>query len=623
MFMLVVNDCFSIFMSGELENVTDMVHRITNLKPLQQQMGSMLLGHISRQIQLRPDNERDITRPGNKVSITLRAFESKYINFEDSALWFNLRMVYPNSWKYSSVSSVDDIFHEVDIDWNSQFFVPKILALGGASLISRFQVWSGPLEIQDYQHYNILYGTLHAMKQTRFTPDVDTLMGITHLQPPYTREFSLQGETDRVSQWWWVKIPLISVLSAAGNIPNYQTDNPLRLTFTLAQADEVFKTMLRSTLSVDTRYCDIMPGVYLDNDSPNYVSTIPYDMSWEVSDIILQVHGISVVGEGVIDDEKMEVYTTSYTVMDSPTRGSLEERLRFQIKKSSITGVHAVMIDQEYDTNQSAERPSIDQWVRGGTIGAIEYPPGTPYDPSIVWWAYEIGGRQYPTDTGAGSKTPTSRDANTIMWHHEYERYNYRNTVSGSTYPAMLLPNDDSSNTYNPRMTGTRYSHGRDGPIYPVYSNSTVGLGPLTMSSLMQTSPSYFGMTESLYGSPSRRFVRIDTSIDPIRGSGGTWEYMGTTALTGGKFIMACAFTPVDKNPSLIQGIDTERYPIDLVIRRSEAINTNVVLAFDPTETYDVGMPLLPMSESSPLAIAFFRYNVRLTFHNGVVTLDD
>ncbi len=622
-------------MSGDLESVTDMVHRITNLKPLQQKMGTMLLGHISRQIQLRPDNERDITRPGNKVSIMLKAFESKYVNFEDSALWFNTRMVYPNTWTYSSVDPADDIRHDVDIDWNRNFFVPKIFALGGATLISRFQVWSGSLEIQDYNHYNLLYGTLHAMKQMRLTPDIDTLMGVTHLQPPYSKEFSTEGETSRVSQWWWIKIPLISVLSAAGNIPNFQTDHALRLEFTLAQAAEVFKTMFESP-SWDSPngpvsdLTDILPGVYMKNltVSPNYVASNPYDMSWEVSDIILQVHGISVVDSGVTDDEKMEVYTTSYTTMDAPTRGSLEERLRFQIKKSSITGVHSIMIDQEYDTSQSCSHPSIDQWLRAGTLGAVEYPTGTAYDPSIVWWAYEIGGRQYPTDSGAGTKTPAARDTNTDMWYHEYKRYNYRNTVGGTTYPAMLLPNDDSASTYSFLSKYPSLPSTYEIPVRltgDVYTNRVhyIDNPKSNIADLMAISPGYFGMTETLYGGPAFRVG--NTGKDATnRGEGSDyWMWMPTTALTGCKFIMACAFTPVDKNPTLIQGLDTERYPVDLVLRRHEAINTQAFLATDNPNATDSIMPLLPMTETSPLAVVFFRYNVRLTFHNGVVTLDD
>lgn len=619
-------------MSGSLESVTDMVHRITNLKPLQQQMGSMLLGHISRQIQLRPDNERDITRPGNKITMSLKAFESKYLNFEDSALWFNMRMVYPTSWKYSHVDPADNIYHESDVDWNTRHFVPKILALGGASLISRFQVWSGSLEIQDYQHYNLLYGTLHAMKQMRFTPDIDTLMGVTHIQPPYNREFVHEGETSRTSKWWWVKIPLISVLSAAGNIPNYQTDNSLRLTFTLAQADEVFKSMFRTPIwafplpADPVIAADILPGVYTQDiaGGPDLAASIPYDLSWEVSDIIMQVHGISVVDDGVVDDEKMEVYTTSYTAMDSPTRGALEERLRFQIKKSSITGVHAIMIDQEYDTNQSPARPSIDQWLRAGTMGAVEYPSGTPYDPSIVWWAYEIGGRQYPTDTGAGTKTPDSRDSNTMMWYHDYKRYNFRNTIGGTTYPAMLTPNDDTGSTY------AASDHASGFMVYPTYLPTPVYTNHVTQTAtgygetdLMTVSPGYFGMTETLYGGQANRTGNLGLSGD-IRGETiESWKWMDTNALTGGKFIMACAFTPVDKNPTLIQGIDTERYPIDLVIRRQEAINPLAILTTDIPNATGAIMPLLPMTDSAPLAVVFFRYNVRLTFHNGVVTLDD
>jgi len=616
--------------TGSIEDTTSMVRRITSPRSLQRQVGVAITGVGTRQIQVRPDNPRVLTRPGNKVTITLDAFETNHINFGDSALWFKTRMVYPTTWKYKSWDGTTET--EEDIDWNTMYFTPRILALGGASLINRFQIYSGQNELQNLEHYNILYGTLHAMIQTRNTPDLDTLMGVSHLQVPYNREFSLAGESDRVSQFSWIKIPLISVLNNAGDIPISREKDTIRIIFTLATADEVFKNLCASPPIIEApdstgflSTTDIVPGIWTrPAEGGVSVSPIQYDMSWEVSDIILQVHGTNI---DETDSDPIEVFTTSYTAMESPTSGAKEERLKFHISKGSLNGIHAVMINPDYNTTQDYGAPGIDQWCRAGTVGAVMTDDGlNTYDPSIVWWAFEIGGRKYPTDTGAGDMVPENRDSNVRMWHHEYNRYNHRNTIGGSTYPAMLLPFGEGSTTYSPDDS-SRFSH-----LNGEYSDfSLTGAPNLSMftvfgmphRSLLSISPSYYGMTESLYGGSTTRigYPHLAADLHPGTNSNQSWRCTTPNGLTGGKFIMTSSFTPVDKNPQLIQGISTERYSVDLLIRRQEVINPYLTI---PT-TYVTNRHICPtveLEESAPLALLFMRYNVRLTFGETQITID-
>jgi len=617
--------------TGSIEDVTSMVRRITNPRSLQSQVGVRIEGVGTRQIQVRPDNPRNLTRPGNQVTITLDAFQTNHINFSDSALWFRTRMVYPDVWKYKSFDGTTET--EEDVDWNREFFTPRLLALGGASLINRFQIFSGPTELQNFEHYNILYGTLHAMAQTRDTPDLDTLMSVSQLQVPYCREFSYSGETDRVSQWYWIKIPLISVLDAAGNIPISREKDVIRLIFTLATADEVFKNLYMTPLitedpdSTGVLSCtDIVPGIWTTTSTPGtFATSIQYDMSWEVSDIVLQVHGVNINSE---DSEPLEVFTTSYTTMTTPTSGAKEERLKFPITKGSLNGLHAVLINPDYNTTQDAGAPSIDQWCRGGTVGAVTIDDGVNhYDPSIVWWAIEIGGRKYPTDGGAGDQVPDNRDSNTQLWHHEYNRYNHRNTVGGSTYPAMLTPFGEVGSTYvddgasswsvnNLQDFDFSLTGDQDPPITQ-YNGAA-------QRSLLSLTPSYYGMSESLYGGGSLTrmgYAHNDTVVRPGYTSNQKWRYNTPSGLTGGKFIMTCAFTPVDKNPQLIQGISTDRYSVDLLIRRQEAIDAYLTV---PTEyvTNTHILPTVPLVEKAPMALVFMRYNVRLSFGDTSISID-
>jgi len=625
---------------------------------------------MSKQIPLRPDTARSEYRPGDEIVFTLIAHQTDMLNLEDSycmALCEFSSALYYDEAVYAKTEGLIGTDRHISDRWDPLKYTMKTLALGGASFIDRIIVNAGTTQLQDSQRYNIWYGTVATMEMTPGIGDPETLLGISSLAWPYTGPFIYQHEIQAssvTSYKVWVKIPILTILNEVGFIPTFQTQNRLKLHLHLAREDAVWKNCQYGTGAGwgEEEWDHVYPGYrelhdeYLDGEylfsgipTLNYYDFLDVDVlnthtqayycpvfSWKLLDIVLLVKGLAALNSGALNPAPMDVFTEAYKLIEVQTNGQASERIPMQIKKSSISGFHAVFIDPKCFTSQAPNRLSIDQWTRAGRLGAKD----TTYDPSIVWWALELGGHMLPTPTGAGMRSPPSRDYNCPLWYHEYQRYTERNNIAGSTFPAALSPWDESTSSY------FRNHHQRigyhaaelneggllgDGRSYTLLAQNVLTLTPDTeiWSHPFAWQTSYAGLTESLYGGPAIRGIldRLSTSIVPATTtpclySSSQLGVVPTTALTGGKFIIACTLATLDNGGPLIQGIDTNRYDFNLLIERNQEIDEGKYYqsAWDTPSTYGL---VHTMYEAKPRVLAFFKYNVRLIIANGVFTVED
>jgi len=119
------------------------VARINDLKSLQNEMGTMLSGHTSKQIQLYPDTARAEYYPGDKITFTLNAHEADYINLENSVIWAKLHL--KRRQIYNDAAGEQPPFD----GFASALWEPPVLANGGAGLVNRLRIFSGTTELQE------------------------------------------------------------------------------------------------------------------------------------------------------------------------------------------------------------------------------------------------------------------------------------------------------------------------------------------------------------------------------------------------------------------------------------------------------------------------------------------
>jgi len=345
--------------------------------------------------------------------------------------------------------------------------------------------------------------------------------------------------------------------------------------------------------------------------------------------------------------------------MTSPTTGGMDERIPFQIKKSSIRKLHAIFTDSQLTTNQDWNRSSIDQWCRAGTIGSVNksssdtgpWPVATDaeYNPSITWFAVELGGKRFPTSFGTGSERhPTNVHENVHEMFRAYQRFKGRNDVSGAIFPASLTPmNEGSHGSLSDAWDDLNVPFGgsytqiwscHKGVNYKVErgdleSDLTV-FNPNEVIHSNVAHPAWWGMTSSLYGGPAFRAswdYSPAVAWDPATpannaGMGNTWSTHYTNALTGGKFIMAVTLGAMDKASTLIQGVDTERYDFNILFSRKMAISPGAIVTRSWTTedaSADHKYPCADVKEYPVELTVFFDYDVKLTIQNGVIIIDD
>jgi len=459
-----------------------MVNRIVNIKPLQQQTATMLTGHMSKQVDLYPDTQRDNYNPSEIFTITLNAIDVDYISFEDSVLWAKVKTTSTGNIHYCDINVNAS---RGKSSWSNIHTRFKFPALGGASYIERFRIFAGTTEIQDYEKYYFLWGTLAEMAaprgfenyenmlmNSRASPKVVEMMrsdGDSHLNDPATALAPATaappaGTPVKGTYDVWIQIPLLSVFNDAGYIPNYQMGNKIKLEFKLTPNDLPYRAGYSpgNTAAVSAAVygnVEYVPNTQWTVAVPA-AATIMYieesKFSWVLKNIVLRVNGLTVLQGGQLDAQPVEIFTHSYSVMTSPTTGGADERIPFQIKKSSIRKLHAIFTDAQVSTNQDWNRSSIDQWCRAGTVGSVNrstvdtgtWPVevGKEYNPSITWFAVELGGKRFPTSFGTGAnRHPDNVHENVHEMFRAYQRFNGRNDVSGAIFPASLTPMNEGS----------------------------------------------------------------------------------------------------------------------------------------------------------------------------------
>lgn len=614
----------------------------------------MLSAHMPSQVTLYPDTQRAVYNPGDKITITVNAMDVDYIQFEDSVLWVSLEMTLPQYLDRDGNG-------RINIDNTSVRF--KYPALGGASLVDRFRIDSGTTILQDYEEYWALWATLAEMSAPRGFSDPSTFYNKTRCATEVMRMQATHSSTNAYDPSGtittypvWIQIPLISVLNDAGFIPNYQTANKIKLHITLSQNDAIFAS---SIYRISPSFVAGDPNVYLSGYEPDQ-ETMPkiitprdsagvnvYDavedlrFTWALKDCFLRASGLTVLNGGHLDANPVEIFTHSYQTMTTPTNGMKNERVSFQIKKSSIRKMHAIFTSPSVKMNQDFIRPTQRHWMRAGSLGArLVYDVDPPiagtgthaYDPSITWFAVELGGKRFPTSSGTGEeRNPVARDTNVAEMYRAYSRFNGINDMSGTMMPLSLTPYDEHSHG---SMFLTSRIGDMQGTFQGRYAAQNVG-GPVgawgafnignVASHPFAAHPAWTGMTASLYGGFAARFGYRpwDFGVLPYQ----KVSLMPTSLLTSGKFIMATTFASMDRSGKLIQGIDTERYDMQVVWSRLMPIIEGFVVPgsqMDGPNVHDVlWRTPYTMTEEIPMMIAFFDFDVKLTIQNGVITLDD
>ncbi|MCK4501154.1 hypothetical protein KAU11_11705 [Candidatus Babeliales bacterium] len=477
----------------------------------------------------------------------------------------------------------------------------------------------------------------------------------------------------------WLKVPLFTIFNDSGFFPNYQVGNKVIITITLNDNNAVWKAVLPpcpvpcgaashtggSMVYLNTnrrKNQSMIPGLWYNEEAD--VTGFPrvlYDTEdttykYHISDVLLIAHGLTVTSGGQLDAEPVIVYTDSYQMMTTPTTGAIRERHTFQFKKSSISSAWGVFTDPLGEREQNWQNPDNSMWLRGGSVGAIGwketgdtmYDPATDdhppreYDPSIQWWSMELGGRRFPTDEGCGMISPPDRDTNCIHMWNEYERFLGRNDITGYTFPPSITPHDEHSHGFmadcavtpiTPRNSNVRiYS---TTPVERIMSTDLLKFGATYPPSLyphpLAMLPAYWGYSNSMFGGAC---VRIGAEYaEDEHFYQRKFNAISATAPTGAKFIIACTFTPIDHSGSLIQGVDTERYDFMVNWQRREPINTGVFLdagwqnsrtnKTPPANAEHLLMPLARIEERVPTFSMFFKYNIKITIQNGVITIMD
>jgi len=686
------------------ENSGQMVNRIVNIKPLQQQTATMLTGHMSRQVTLYPDTQRAIYQPGERFTITLNAIDVDYISFEDSVLWAKVETSSKGNIEYVEEAGITITGGKET--WSGMHTRFKYPALGGASYIDRFRIFAGTTEIQDYERYWGLWGTLAEMNAPRGFESYETMLMNSRCSPAVIKMMRSDGDYRHelnathtcyaaphttantiitCKYTHWVQIPLLSVFNDAGWIPNYQMGNKIKLEFVLVPNNLPYASSFWSGSGGDDVTPEIKDGaapctpIYYDSRPMRWSECVPdvcyaygctaatagvvvtpvgtvgkiwkvdeSHFSWRFTDIMLRVNGLTVLQGGQLDAQPVEIFTKSYVTMTAPTTGQRDERIAFQIKKSSIRKMHMIFTDPSIYSTQKWQDCTIEHWLRAGTMGAIKYEPLDPnydaehkvYDPSITWFAVELGGKRYPTDFGTGpERHPDDRDANTHEMFRAYNRFMGRNDVSGMLFPASLTAFDETCHGSMPSQRFERYPGFNNCFELTYTSDLNCGYlgqvdGCLEIKNGTQAHPAWYGMTKSLYGGPAIRtgykpqksvFSNVLADVRPFS------QYHrlhATCGLTGGKFIMAVTMGAMDKASTLIQGVDTERYDFNVLFSRNEAINTTKykMAAWeesDPAGENEFQWPAARMTERIPEITVFFDYDVKLTIQNGVIILDD
>lgn len=623
-------------------------------------MATVLSAHMPVQVTIYPDTQRAVYNPGDTISITLNAMNVDYINFADSILWVKYVVTTPT---FTSLGT-DDVHGAVQNYFNNFYTRYMFPALGGASLISRFRIYSGTTEMQDYERYWALWGTLAEMAAPRGFSDHATLFNKTRISSSVQSSTLVKANNNIITSVpIWIQIPLISVFNDAGFIPNYQTANKIKLVFTLSQNNAIFQSAFFSMLPTTT----IEPNadgdathkqMVFDKGVMEFFPGIQYGgkvvtqgaYTWSITDAFFRASGLTVLEGGQLDADPVEIFTHSYRVMTAPTTGQMDERIPFQIKRSSVRKVHAIFTAPNLNNTQDPNYPTQGHWLRAGIVGSRNYYSTHPsdqnpvngiakaYDPSITWFAIEMGSKRYPTSFGTGeNRHPAYRDANTHEMFRAYSRFNGLNDISGRTVPMNLTPFEELNHGWLNKM-----SHGpgvEEQVAARAWANINMDALPYTQFRAGETignpvifHPAWAGMTCSLYGGSATRAVyRPFLSTTAITKAITANSYAGvsvvsTDQLTGGKFIMATTFASMDKRGKLIQGVDTERYDINLLWSRAEPIAAGMVFPGANTHYNDTNdlswRPLYQVVEEVPDITVMIDFDVKITIQNGTITLD-
>lgn len=600
--------------------------------------------HMLRVLEIKPDSQRSYYDPSSEATMTLNAHEVDYIDLSASALYVRVSFFDPHNFAGGS--------HPL-----------KTLALGAASLIRRFENFCGTQQLEQIEHFNIhvgseMEGYLTAKQHNEFTGfncDLDDKPYRHGLHEKDSR--SPHGE-DNWSKSIWLKIPLATAFNDAGFIPVYQTSNKIKFRFKFADQHEPWAYGSPFPVSIygqskNSANAEFYGGggyacMADEGSETRFVTDYEAegnggDWSFRIDDITLIAHGLTVLNEGMLDATPFEIWTTSVTCLTQPCTGAKHERKVFQIKKSSIEKVKWLMIPPEAIGRQGIRDPDIGQWFRASpyTFNQAKYNNEDAHEnrylPWIIWWKVSMGGVSFPLPFGAGREAVDDLDENTYLWHHEYLKYFGRNTDTSDVSRSMLAPHsEDNHGLLRDNLFRMELSHNNGGrpkaddtgavPTFYKYNvkTTTDAYERVGKTSHVLFNPTWFSNAASLYSADIKRYGVVGT----MHSDGDAHNAHGFVDIfaPGGKAIFACTFNPVDKAPNLIQGVDTEMFDINIEWKRRDAVDTENQYEFgaDPGTWKHPGSSQFGTNKDIiPDIYAFFTYDIRLTIHNGIITIDD
>ena len=347
---------------------------------------------------------------------------------------------------------------------------------------------------------------------------------------------------------------------------------------------------------------------------------------------------------GALDANPVSFPYLSNEVTTYQTLGTIKESLTILSLKSSVISMTALWIPENAWVDQSVGAPTTGMWCRASPFmgpspitahraGAVSWrdDQANRYDTRITWLAVTIGQVQF---SGAGNERPDYTEDNCHALFHDYCVYFGRSTVTELGRLA-ISPFTERTHPFVHKNTYTKHGdellnggHAYETTWFEIYYWKT--LGAIYRRS-GEPSPIDFNIPYSsgalaLYSSDVYRYrntnayIGLDDDISVMK------AHQKLINMPGLQFIFAVNFGPLPSMKNILQGIDTERFPIILKWTRAQPINTTVLrdmmgesgIYGQPGDSY-----YFQMYDQNLLCLVTVNYQGIATINRGLLSVSD